>query len=432
MNYTERKTCRACGAALPLQNMLDLGKQTIVDFLSDGEPGRGTAPLELVQCSHKGCELLQLRHTVDADTLYRTFWYRSGINEQMRKALYEVVKDSLRYTELRSGDAVCDIGSNDGTLLGFYPDEVKKIGFEPAEKLAEESCMSATRHLHVVCDYFKGSTAERIIRGKKYKVVTAVAMFYDLDEPLEFLDDVASVLHPEGIFVVQMNYLGLMARNMAFDNIGHEHLCYYALSSLLPLFEHAGLKIVDVETNDVNGGSFRVYARRKNGHQIAVEDGVNVMLQEEREHLSRQVKEFSQGVRSISLELCNFVTKLHRAGKKVYAYGASTRGSTLLQTVFGGDSSYCLEGVAERDVHKIGKTTAGTGLKIVSEEEARENADYFLLLPYHFFSSIMRREQNWMESGGKFIVPVPYPRVYSAREGMKPQAVDLEKELVGR
>lgn len=429
--YTERKVCRGCQANLPAENLVDLGAQTIVDFLANGEEGRGAAPLELVQC--KTCALLQLRHTVKPDTLYRTFWYRSGINEQMRRALKDVVDAALMRVFLKPGDVVCDIGSNDGTMLAMYPEDIRKVGFEPAEQLAEESMKLIRKNVQIVDDYFGRLKAQDASHGKKYKVVTAIAMFYDLDHPLEFLRDVAAILHDEGIFIVQMNYLGLMIRNMAFDNIGHEHLCYYSLTSLMPLFKQAGLAIVDVEINDVNGGSFRVYAKRSQP-ELHVEDIVDVMLQEEKEHLSAAaMKSFSGKVGVISGQLVTFLVRMNSLGRLVYAYGASTRGSTLLQTIFkNGQASTYLCGVAERDEHKIGKKTAGTGLRIVSEEDARAKADYFLILPYHFWPSIAQREKKWMGNGGKAILPLPYPRVVTVSEetiGLVLVTVELEKEM---
>jgi NDP-4-keto-2,6-dideoxyhexose 3-C-methyltransferase len=435
MTYTERKVCRACHRDLPKNNILDLGTQAIVDFVANGQDSRGSAPLQLAQCDNEDCGLLQLRHTVDSDTLYRKFWYRSGINEQMKTALSDVVRDSKRYVSLRTNDIICDIGSNDGTMLGFYPPEIRKVGFEPAEELAEESMRKKIRNLHMVDDYFTGAKALSVSQGKKYKIVTAIAMFYDLDNPLQFLKDVASTLHDDGIFVVQMNYLGLMIRNLTFDNISHEHLCYYSLTSLAPLFTEAGLKIVDVELNDVNGGSFRVYAR-KNEKTLVTEDVVSMMLNEEAETLSpRAIAAFGERVSMIATQLREFIIRLHEAGKQVYAYGASTRGSTLLQTLFqpATDASKYIAGAAERDEHKIGKVTAGTELFIVSEETARILADFFLVLPYHFLDSILQREKRWMLKGGKLIVPLPHPRVYSATQNgngkIVSEAVELTKEL---
>lgn len=410
MNYSPRLNCRSCGTELPKENVLDFGDQTIIDFLSDGEMGRGKAPLQLVAC--KLCSLLQLRHTVDADTLFRKFWYRSSINEQMRTALRDVVDMTKKFVKFNAGDAVGDIGSNDGELLQNYSSDLRRVGFEPAFALAEES-QNRIPSAKIVPDYFSSASAMRASHNKKYKAITAIAMFYDLDEPNEFVKQVEESLADDGVFIIQMNYLALMLKNLAFDNIGHEHLCYYSLDSLKYLLEHNGLKIVHAETNYVNGGSIRVVARKGNtwprGRSVAEQ-----LLEEKSSVTLEAYKHFAERVDTASILIKDFLYSLKNVGKVVYAYGASTRGSTLLQTVLKGEqASALIAGVAERDPNKFGKKMAGLNLPIVAESIAREKADYMLLLPYHFWDSIRAREKVWMLSGGKFIIPIPFPKVAS-------------------
>lgn len=416
MKITERTTCRSCLTPLPKVNILDLGKQTIVDFLLPGERGRGSAPLQLVACPK--CTLLQLRHTVNPDVLYRTFWYRSGVNEQMRAALQDVVDEATSRVKLKDGDFVGDIGSNDGTLLSFYdngPVWLKRVGFEPALALAKESWDKIEDGV-VLSDYFSANGALGATGGAKFKILTAIAMFYDLDDPAKFMNDVYATLADDGIFIVQMNYLKMMLGNLAFDNIGHEHLCYYSLTSLNSLFNKCGFTIVDLELNGVNGGSIRVYAKKLNNvapHKM--HPRVLELLEEETLSMTPAVyQKFGERVDQLAKDLKDFLTRLHKAEKNVYAYGASTRGSTLLQTVLRTPRSRKLvKGVAERDPHKYGREMAGLGLKIMSEEDARDFADYFLLLPYSFWPSISQRENDWLRKGGRFILPLPYLKVVS-------------------
>jgi NDP-4-keto-2,6-dideoxyhexose 3-C-methyltransferase len=410
MKYTERKTCRVCGEELPKENMLNFGMQTIIDFLDDGEEGRGKAPLQLVSC--KRCTLLQLRHTVEADTLFRKFWYRSSVNEQMRKALLDITDTVKKFVKFKTGDVVGDIGSNDGELLQNYPSELYRIGFEPATKLAEES-QHRIPTANIISDYFSKERALKASGGKKYKAITAIAMFYDLDDPNKFVQDIVETLEDDGVFIVQMNYLMLMLRNLTFDNVGHEHLAYYSFAALKWLLENNGLKVVSVEMNDVNGGSIRVVARK--GNNWPRSKTVREMLDLERGLDSEEsYGQFANRVNTTTKHLKDFLSELKRAGKVVYAYGASTRGSTLLQTVLGETpASSLLKGVAERDPNKYGKKMAGLDLPIVAEYIAREAADYFLLLPYAFWESISNREKVWMLMGGKFIVPLPFPKVIS-------------------
>jgi len=425
---TERKNCRGCGQELPISSIISLGDLAIVDFVKPGEESRGRAPLDLVLCDT--CQLVQLRHSVDQDTLYRTFWYRSGINEQMRLALKEVVDQSIRRVQLEPGDWVCDIGSNDGTLLGFFDESLCRVGFEPSRKLGVES--TEKFKIQVVHDYFNARDALRLSSDKRYKVVTAIAMFYDLENPVEFLKDVNEIMADDGLFVIQMNYLPVMMRNLTYDNISHEHLCYYSLASLLPLLELARLKLVDAEINDVNGGSIRIYISKQ---AVGMSREVYSMITAEIGFLKpSSYTTFADRIREQVAQLRWFLYNLKRLGKKIYAYGASTRGSILLQMTMEGQTSLgVLLGVADRDPNKWGREMAGLYLPIIPESIARQHADYFLLLPYHFWQSISKREWNWMKSGGRFIIPIPYPRVVGLEDvgAEHPilSAVDLQKEL---
>ena len=431
LTITERTTCRSCGTILPKENLLSLGVQHIVDFLVDGEEGRGQAPLELVLCS--ACQLLQLRHTVNADILYRKFWYRSGINEQMRSALRDIVVQAENRVHLKAGDYVCDIGSNDGTMLSYYDKDIRKVGFEPATELGIEASQKVKGKF--VLDYFNAAAALKASGDKKYKVVTAIAMFYDLEHPAQFVKDIREVLHDDGLFIVQMNYLPLMMQILSFDNIGHEHLCYYSLTALKGLFDQFGLKIVEVDLNGVNGGSIRIYARKAlKEKDWQLDPEVDVLLEEEKQHLTPTTyKAFAERVQTQGRQLKEFLYNLKEKGKTVYVYGASTRGSTLLQTIMeGSDAREVLAGAAERDPNKWGRKMAGLNLVIVPEDTARRVADFMLILCYHFWESISKRERDWMMKGGKFILPVPYPRVVSLEDAngtLTLVAKELKKEM---
>lgn len=408
MTYTERTTCRSCGHALVKENVWDFGNQTIVDFLAEGEEGRGKAPLQMVAC--RKCSLLQLRHTVDCDTLFRKFWYRSGVNEQMREALLDVIITVEKYVSLNNDDVVGDIGSNDGQLLSSYSPTLCRVGFEPAKGLAAEAQEKVPSAI-MVSEYFGKDFALRASGGRKYKAITAVAMFYDVDDPGKFVRDIASVLEDDGVFIIQMNYLHSMLKNLTFDNVGHEHLGYYSFTALQSVLEQNGMKVVHAELNEVNGGSIRVAARK--GTIWPRDKSVREILEIERSVvLEDSYKGFGDRVREVSTQLKTFLQSLKAAGKTVYAYGASTRGSTLLQTMLGDTpATEFFAGVAERDPNKFGLSMAGLNLPIVSEQIAREAADYMFLLPYHFWPSIQKRERTWMLTGGRFIVPLPFPRV---------------------
>jgi hypothetical protein len=378
----------------------------VVDFPDKPDGTPFIAPLNLLECS--ACKLAQLQHTVDPDRMFRNFWYRSGVTASMRAALKDVVAAAQKFVSLSRGDAVLDIGTNDGTLLEFYPKEMLRVGFEPAQTLAEEA---SAKGLIIVPDYF----TRRDITGHsqhRFKIITCCGMFYDLDDPGEFLETVKLALHAEGIFVVQMNYLGSMLRNLAVDNISHEHLTYFSIASFQRLVEAHGLSLVGVKENSVNGGSIRLFVKIGTSTPPAVEEFIhreNTML----------IDAWAWGVFSKSLDeirvaiLKYLLTALSR-NDKLALCGASTRGLTTLHFLGLGKDTFTCAG--DRDPRKHGRYYGATGIPIVSEEDARKWTDMMLVLPYHFEKEIIEREQAFLESGGKVVFPLPKPKVVSYRQ----------------
>jgi NDP-4-keto-2,6-dideoxyhexose 3-C-methyltransferase len=238
-------------------------------------------------------------------------------------------------------------------------------------------------------------------------------MFYDIDDPNSFAVDVAKSLDPDGVWVIQQNYLPAMLENNGFDNIGHEHLTYYSLGTLARLLNAHDLEIFHVETNDVNGGSFRSYVCHK--RRFPVRESVGKMEQYEKHLFSRRpsvYKAFAENIRAVRLQLRKFISDETNAGKKVYVYGASTRGNTILQ--YCGLDHRLLQKATDANPEKWGRKTVGTLIPIVPKEDARRNKpDYFLVLPHHFLEEIKREEREYLESGGKLIVPLPKFQVVS-------------------
>lgn len=390
--------CRGCQSG-SLEAILDLGSQWLPRFYASEEESRvegKQVPVKLVVCT--SCWLAQLAHTTPPDWLYRQFWYASGVTRTMRDILKGIVEDAKKMVEIVPGDYVCDIGSNDGTMLRFYDRNVIRIGFEPAINLREKGEEGGNV---VIADYFHAQDEFK----EKFKVITAIAMFYDLDNPLEFLHDVRSMLHPAGVFVIQMNYLGLMLKNCAFDNLGHEHLCYYSLMSLLPLLNSAGLCVERVGLNDVNGGSVQVWCRRDGNCDP---DNIAKLLAEEREALLNTTKPYDAFARRIWEVKDRVLTHLVQWNPEdVYLLGASTRGMTTIQTFDINRSK--VAGCGERDPRKIGMLTPGTWVPIVGEEEMREKAKLCLCLPWHFRKEIVEREEPYLSRGGKLLLPLPEP-----------------------
>ena len=410
-----RETCRSCGGE-DLISILSLGDQFVSDFVDEDDLSGGVrAPLELVLCSadSAGCGLLQLRHTVSADLLYRRYWYKSMVNDSMRRALADVCRSAERCVELSAGDLVLDIGCNDGTLLRSYDvPGLVLAGFDPAGNLMEEARVGTTK---IVNDFFGYEAFHKAFPDSKARVITSIAMFYDLEDPNAFVEDIVRSLAKDGVWIVQMSYLPSMLTANAFDNICHEHLEYYSLMAIQRLLEPHGLEIIDAELNDVNGGSIRLFTRHR-GRGPDPEGGarrVRDMLESERD-LGLQGRDvydrFAERVNAIKHSLVQFIEDETASGKSVYVYGASTKGNTLLQ-YFGLDYSV-LKAAAERNPDKWGKMTVGTMVPIISEDEARaEKPDYFLVLPWHFLAGFEEREREYLDGGGRFIVPLPEFRI---------------------
>ena len=407
-----RLTCRSCESGR-LQSVLDLGNLYVSNFADVPDSGRWPrVPLDLILC--QDCGLAQLRHTTPAEWLYTHYWYKSGISATMRAALADIARKAAYFAGLHAGDSVLDIGCNDGTLLRSYEhDDVRRVGFEPAENLACEAAAGTDR---IVPDFFSA----RPVAGEQFRVVTSIAMFYDLEDPRAFVADVASILMEEGVWVIEMHYLPVILECNAFDAICHEHLEYYSLSSLEPLLARHGLLVADVETNDVNGGSFRVYVVHRNSPAVSVparRERVDAMRARERtaELVKPSVyQEFGARVRLIGAKLQEWMRNERRHGQEISAYGASTKGNTLLQ-VFGLDHTV-IRSAAERNPEKWGKYTVGTWIPIVSEAEARAHADNFLVLPWHFMDEIQIREHDFLARGGKLVAPLPNLRTITSTE----------------
>ena len=349
----------------------------------------------------------------------------------MRNHLKGIVDDVMKRVALKEGDVVVDIGSNDGTLLSYYPKELMKVGFEPSNiKVATD--IEGKMDWFIRQNFFSARSydaASEIIGEERAKVITAAAMFYDLEDPNAFLQDIKKVLAPDGLFVIQMNYLPAMLENNAVDNISHEHLCYYSLLTLNNLLDKNGLRIEDVSFNSINGGSFRVYVR----HGSAEAPGDSVLAVAMHEHAifgdgKDPYKEFAARVKENARLLREFIVEEtlgmhgggttwqkehgnHHAPKRIYVLGTSTRGAVLMQ--LSGLDNKLIPFAVERDPAKHGKTYVG-GIPIISEETARQSPpDYYLVLPYWFASEIIDREKDFLLNGGRLLLPLPIPYVIS-------------------
>jgi len=411
--YTEIEQCRICQNP-NLIKILSLGNQHITNYvdekfvLSDDD----RVPLNLVLCPENsgGCGLLQSKHTTSPELLYKEYWFRSGLNESLKSALRDITLNVEKMSTLNHEDLVLDIGCNDGSLLRSYDVDVIKVGFEPATNLIDEAKVGTD---FIINDFFNSNKFIENFPGKKCKVITSIAMFYDLDDPNEFVKNIVDCLHSNGIWIIQMAYVVPMLKLNGFDNIGHEHLEYYSVKTLNKLIEKHGLKIFHIEKNDLYGGSIRAYITHNNNNEISTSPSIQNIIQEE-DNLNLDdmaiYNEFADRVNTIKEKLQKFISKQVNDGKTVYVYGASTKGNTLLQ--FCDFNTDLIKKAVDRDENKIGKMTIGTKIPIISEAQGRsEHPDFLLVLPWHLIDFFKEREKNYLKSGGKLIVPIPNVKI---------------------
>lgn len=412
-NYTTRENCRVCAGKL--EDILSLGNQHLVGFTyptstsvegySHVEEKPVYVPLDLVLCTE--CKLLQLKHTTDPKLLWNdNYGYRSGVNKTMREELLNVVASTIAQKRLEDGDIVVDIGSNDGTLLSSYTNpKLIKVGYEPSSNVVSLPNGSMEKS-KIYVDFFSKKPFLSDF-NEKAKIVTCVAMFYDLEDPNQFIKDIEAILDPEGIFVIQQNYLVGMLEQNAFDNIVHEHLEYYCLLSLENLLKRHNLEVFDISENDINGGSFRTYICFKGTRQI--KDSVEFYREKEKVSKLDQKDiylKFAKKVKESAEKLGIFIRNRVHEGKTICLYGASTRSGTMLQS--SSLDSRFIKFAAERNPFKWGRKCVGTNIPIISEEEARKiKPDFMLIGPWFFLSEFLSREKEYLKNGGKFIVPLP-------------------------
>jgi len=349
--------------------------------------------------------------------MYGKYWYRSSTNATMKKELQSIVNSISEIIELKDDDLWIDIACNDGTLLSYVPKNLIRIGIDPAD---DSYRRESEKHADLIIQNYFNSTEFKSCKfgDRKAKIITTIAMFYDLDDPASFIKDIYEILDEDGVWVIQLSYTPLMISQVAFDNICHEHIYYYSLFYFKKLLNTCGFDVVDTLVNDVNGGSFRLYIMKSNSEKLnfgtlPYRDSCNVRVNsileyEKTLHLDEEKTwiNFYNNIELLKSKTNNFIKQEKSKGKKIWAYGASTKGNTLLQ-YFELDNTL-IDGIAERNPLKYGLKTVGTNIPIFSEEDMRKaKPDYLLILPWQFIKEFTSREKQYLESGGKFIVPCP-------------------------
>lgn len=412
MHLIHRTTCRVCGSSA-LTKVIDLGEQYLQgSFVKPGKemPPTRKIPMSLVRCDpmkdEHACGLLQMEHTVPPQVLYSAYWYRSGTNNTMRSHLQNIAEEAAAIVN-KPNARVLDIGCNDGTLLGYYPAEFQKFGVDPSD-VAQE----VEGDIQVVQDIFPSAELTELLQGEPCDVVTSIAMFYDLENPVAFTKSVKQVLSPEGIWIFEMSYMPTMLRMTSYDTICHEHLEYYSLAIIENILQQAGMKVFNVSENTINGGSLRCYATHANNFKYKSDEfsqNIASMRQDEFDlelDTDKPYKNFQDRINVHKDELTSLLKKLKKEGKHIHIYGASTKGNTILQWC--GIDNRIIDVAAERNPDKYGAHTLGTDIPIVSEAESRAmNPDYYLVLPWHFKEEFVERERATLDKGTGLIFPLP-------------------------
>ena len=380
-----------------LKEIFSLGNLFVSNFVNKNDIKKGIkAPLNLFYCSN--CSLIQLSHIAPQEIMYKRFyWYRSGVTKTMKAGLKNIYEESLKHVDLKKNDVVVDIGANDGTLLKYYKKrKLVTIGCEPAknlQKFLKKNCN------YLLNDFWSKKKLSKVIHKnklKKPKIITAIGMFYDLEDPNKFIKDASDSLDENGIFIAQLMCLKSMIEKNDVGNICHEHIEFYSLKSIKFLFEKNGLEIFKIQENNINGGSYRIYCRKFKKGSIKLPE----------ENVLKLMNDFIKRVKKNKNLIVKFIKGKIKESKKIFLYGASTKGNTVLQ--YYGLNKEMIPYAAERSPEKWGRYTIGTGIKIISEKKARSlNPDYFFVTPWGFIKEFVKREQDWIKKGGTFILPFP-------------------------
>jgi len=421
MHLVHRSTCRVCGSSA-LTKVIDLGEQYLQgSFIKPGKqmPPLRKIPTSLVRCDptkdEKACGLLQMPRSVPPEILYSVYWYRSGTNQTMNSHLGKMAEEASQFID-KADARVLDIGCNDGTLLKYYPKEYIKFGIDPSDLVLE-----VTGDIKVIQDFFPSEYLLKEMKGTPFDIITSIAMFYDLEDPIHFVKKLKDILSKEGIWIFEMSYMPSMLKLNSYDTICHEHLEYYSLAVIEYILRKMEMKLLKAELNNINGGSIRCYATHidnfKFDHKELFENIATLRREEFDLELDtdKPYRHFQERIELHKKELIALLKDLRQQGKKIHIYGASTKGNTILQWCE--IDNTIIDFAADRNPDKWGAKTIGTDIPIISEKESRElKPDYYLVLPWHFKEEFITREEDILREGTSMIFPLPDIEIISHKK----------------
>ena len=403
---TACRMCRNCHL-IPL---LSLGEQRLSGvFPAPDAPQPSSSPLELIKCDDadgRACGLVQLKHSASIQEMYgATYGYHSSLSPTMVSHLQAKADHLMAFVEPKPGDVVLDIGCNDGTLLNYFGGRrLVRVGIDPSSKKFAENFQDDIR---VIDDFFSADRVREVIGEETCRIITSIAMLYDLEDPLAFMRQIRSLLARDGVWAFEQSYLPLMLTNLTYDQICHEHVTYFGLRQIQWMADRTGLKILDVYFNQVNGGSFYVIAGRDDGSFTPNHERIQQVLQAEAPlDTLEPFTRFRNRVLSHRDDVRNFLRLAKEAGKTVYGYGASTKGNIVLN--FCGVGPGDLTAICDRNVEKHGLVTPGTKIPIIAPDEMRRaSPDYLLVLIWHFRREVIEDEREYLMRGGTLVFDLP-------------------------
>ena len=403
------KSCRNCKSS-NLKKLFSLGNISFTGkFAKNKKVNIKKTPIKLIICDK--CKLVQLRHNYSLKYLYGPdYGYRTGINLTMRKHVHKITKILEKKAKLKNGDHVLDIASNDGTLLNYYKKKYKTFGVDPL-------IQKYSRHYKSI-DYKVSSffSKDKILKKtkKKFKAISALAVFYDLENPNKFLNDLENIMHNDGIALIEFADMLSMIKFNMFDAICHEHLMYLSSKVFFEKKKKNNLRVFDIKYNDINGGSAQYFICKNNSKFRDNNKNLHTALKKEKEFglvKMKTYRDFFIKIRSIKYNLNKILNKIKRKNQSIHAYGASTKGNVLLQYFNIGNKQ--IDYVADRNPSKFNNYTPGTKIKIISEKMSRKiSPNFYLVLPWHFKKEILNREKETMKKGSQFIFPLPNIKIY--------------------
>jgi len=403
------KYCRSCKSK-KLYYLFSLGDHYFTGIFPQNK--NTTVPkgkLTLLMC--KNCSLVQLSENFNLNKMYgNNYGYRTGLNLSMVNHIKEKVNYLKNKFEINNEDLVLDIGSNDGTLLKFF-NKNNLIGIDPT---ISKFSKYYPKKIKKVANFFSKKNLDKILNKKKIKLITSIAMFYDLPDPISFAKDIYNILDDEGIWHLEQSYSGYMLKNLAYDTICHEHAEYYSLKSIKYIFDKSNLKIIDIKFNEINGGSFAISVAKKNSKRKTNKLIIKKILNYEKNNKINTIsmyKNFFKKINNEKAKLIKLLVNLNNKNKTIFGYGASTKGNVILQFCNLKDKQ--IKFICDVNKDKENCYTPGSKIKIINEKLAKKlKPDYYIVFPWHFKNFILKKEKLLIKNKTKFIFPLPKLRIH--------------------